>query len=265
MKTLFKIRGGVRSLFVQRLCSVVLAVFMVGCTTTLVAENDESLDRQLLNSLNAKDLYAARKALEKGANPEAILGPDLSDHAVCTAIDDRSSRYLELLVEYGAFTNAFWDVGYSDRRTPLACAVYLWNFEAFDYLLEHGADPSVDLVPEAIEKYRNWQTAFTVALRGKKYPMALNLLGRYELHPAELNRLARHLENSPYDESHPWNYARDALIEWTRARVPDFNPKPAHPSANGVSPECLFTFRDHEEGLKKGTLCPRPEDLRQQD
>ncbi len=249
----------------QRVCSVLLLFILFGCTSTPHADVPESLDQKLLESLRAKNIDAARQALAQGANPEAILGRDLSDHAVCLAIDDRSSRFLDLLVEYGASTNAFWDVGYSDRRTPLVCAIYLWNFEAFDYLLEHGADPSIDLVPEAKEKYRNHQTAFTVALRGSKYPMALRLLELYELHPAEMNKLVYNLEKYPYSEAHPWNYARDALIEWTRARVPDFNPRPAHPSPDGVTQECLFTFRDHEEGLKEGTLCPRPEDLRQQD
>ncbi|MGQ7845926.1 ankyrin repeat domain-containing protein [Granulosicoccus sp. 3-233] len=250
---------------VSQLCCALLMIMLssVGCATT--TSNDQSNDRILLESLRAKDLSAAKQALENGADPEAILGRDLGDHAVCTAIDDRSSRFLELLIEYGASTNAFWDVGHSDRRTPLACAVYLWNFEAFEYLLNHGADPSVDLVPEASERFRNHQTAFTMALRGSKYPMALRLLGLYELHPAELEALKYYLENSPYSEAHPWNYAREALIDWTRARVPDFNPKPAHPSPDGVTQECLFTFRDHEEGLKKGTLCPRPEDLRQHD
>lgn len=227
-----------------------------------LAENSAVIDRELLHSLVAKDMTAARAALEKGANPEAVLGPDLADHAMCAAIDDSSSRFLEILVEYGASPNAYFDVGYPDRRTPLACSVYLWNFEAFDYLLAHGADPSVDLHIESIEKYRNWQTAFVTALNGKRYPMALKLLQLYELHPAELHQLVYDLENSPYSEAHPWNYAREALIEWTRKQVLDFHPRPASPSPDGVSKECLFTFRDHEQGLKKGTLCPRPEDVR---
>ncbi len=227
-----------------------------------LAASSAVLDRELLHSLVTKDIGGARAALEKGANPEAVLGADLADHAMCAAIDDSSSQFLKLLVEYGASPNAYFDVGYPDRRTPLACSVYLWNFEAFDYLLAHGADPSVDLHKESIEKYRNWQTAFTAALNGKRYPMALRLLQLYELHPAELKRLAYNLENTSYSESHPWNYAREALIEWTGKRVPDFNPRPANPSPDGVSKECLFTFRDHEQGLKKGTLCPRPEDLR---
>ncbi len=232
------------------------------CIGSALAASSAVLDRELLRSLVAKDLEGARAALEKGANPEAVLGSDLADHAMCAAIDDNSSLYLELLVEYGASPNAYFDVGYPDRRTPLACSVYLWNFEAFDYLLDHGADPSVDLHKESIEKYRNWQTAFVTALAGRRFPMALKLVQLYELHPAELQQLVYSLENFPYSEAHPWNYAREALIEWTRKRVPDFNPKAANPSPDGVNKECLFTFRDQEQGLKKGTLCPRPEDLR---
>ena len=73
------------------------------------------------------------------------------------------------------------------------------------------------------------------------------------------------LENIPYDEAHPWNYAREALIEWTRARVAEFNPKPANPSPDGVSQKCLFMYYDRDEGLEEGTLCPRPEDIRKPD
>ncbi len=205
---------------------------------TLLAGNVQAVDsselnRELLRSLVAKELNAARAALEKGANPEAMLGPELTDHAMCAAIDDSGIGFLELLAEYGASPNAYFDIGQSIRRTPLACSVYLWNFPAF-----------------------------TPALSRKRYPMALRLLQLYELHPVELKRLAYDLENSPYDASHPWNYAREALIEWTRKRVPDFNPRSVNPSPDGVSKECLFTFRDREQGLKKGTLCPRPEDLR---
>ncbi|ASJ71507.1 hypothetical protein [Granulosicoccus antarcticus] len=231
-------------------------------TSSVLAEGSVDMDRKLLSRLVDKDLEGARAALEKGANPEAVLGRELADHAMCTAIDHYNSQFLELLVEYGASPNAYFDVGYPNRRTPLACSVYLWNFAAFDYLLAHGADPSVDLHKESIEKYRNWQTAFVSALSGTRYPMALKLVQLYELHPAELSQLVYTLENFSYSEAHPWNYARKALIEWTRKRVPDFNPRAAHPSPDGVSKECLFMFRDYEQGLKKGTVCPRPEDVR---
>ena len=65
----------------------------------------KSLDRQLIDSLIAKDYDAAKLFLEQGANPEAILGEKQSDHAVCSALDDRSSHFIELLVEYGASPN----------------------------------------------------------------------------------------------------------------------------------------------------------------
>ena len=223
------------------------------------ASDAELLDRALINSLAKKDYKAAENLLKKGANPEAIFGSQLSDNAVCTAIDDRSSTYLELLIQYGASTNALFDVQHELRRTPLVCSVYLINFEAFDYLLENGADPAVDLNAESIEKYRNSSTAFTAALSGKRYPMALKLLKLYTLHRAELDRLAFHLENSSYDESHPWNPARNELIAWTLERVPTLNPRPASP-ANGTEPDCLFSFRDLEEGLKKGTICRETEE-----
>jgi hypothetical protein len=224
------------------------------------ASNDDSLDRALIDSLVKKNFGAAEKLLKKGANPEAILGSQLNENAVCTAIDDRSTRYLELLIKYGASPNAYWDeVQHELRRTPLVCSVYLLNFEAFDLLLEKGADPSVDLYDKSRKSARSATTAFTIALSGKGYPMALSLLNHYPLNTAELNRLVFNLENYPYDEGHPWNKARNELIAWAQKRLPTLNPKLASPRT-GSEPDCLFSFRDHEEGLKKGTICWDTED-----
>ena len=232
-----------------------LIVFFTLLNSAYLMAGDESLERALIESLAKKDYKSAESLLKRGADPEATLGSQLKDNAVCTAIDDRSSKYLELLVQYGASPNAFWiDVKNSLHKTPLSCSVYLYNLEAFEFLLENGAVPSTDLNPESIEKYRNWTTAFTTALNSKIYPMALRLVDLYPLHPAELDRLVYELENRSYDEAHPWNAARNELIAWTKKRVPTLNPKPVHPK-NGTEIDCLFHFRDHEEGLKKGTIC----------
>lgn len=248
----------------QRFSSVLLA-FLLICQQLTAACASDTLDRVLIDSLIARDIDSARRALEKGADPEAIMGRNLNDNAMCTAIDSRSSRFLELLVEFGASPNAYLNTSHPFRRTPLACAVFLLNFEAFEYLLAHGADPSVDLYPESSEKHRNWQTAFTLALDMRYYPMALELIDRYELAPGELHGLVFELERYHYDEAHPWNYAREALIDWASQRVTDFNPKPAYPAPEGVDQECRFSFRDIEEGLDKGTICHRPEDRRVSD
>ena len=218
-------------------------------------KSSDRLDRQLIESINRKDMKTARRLLEKGANPEAAIGLDYDQTAVCAAIDDRSADYFKLLVEFGASPNAYWPDAHSTRQTPLACAIQSINFEVFDYLLENGADPSVDFYPDVAEKDKFQYTAFTRALVGKTYPMALKLLSHHELHPNELAILVYDLETSPADASHPWNGARNALIEWTRARVDDFNPRPAAPIPEGYKQECLFSLRDDEEGLKKGTIC----------
>jgi hypothetical protein len=213
----------------------------------------------LIDSLISKNYEGAKSLLIRGANPEAILGEELGDHAICSSIDDRDSKYLKLLVEYGASANAYWNVDYDARRTPLGCSVYLLNFEAFNFLLENGADPSLDLYAGSIETYKNSLTALTIALSGKQYTMALKLVQVYSLHPAELKRLVYELEHSPWDESHPWSPARKKLVEWVRKRVPSFKPLPPNPF-DGIKNDCLFSFRDHEEGLKKGTICWETED-----
>ena len=247
-----------RQRYLYLLTAIILSSLLVH--PILVQANDSGkLDRALIRSLAKKKYKSARKLLEKGANPEAIFGSQLSDNAVCTAIDDRGTKYLELLMEFGASANAYFDVKNELRKTPLVCSVYLLNFEAFDLLLKEGADPSVDLYSKGKKQYSNSTTALTMALYSRTYPMALRLLKLYPLHPNELRQMVAHFERSPYDQDHPWNKARDELIAWTKERVPGFNPKIASPSTRSRD-ECLFTFRDHEDGLKKGSVCWDEED-----
>ena len=237
-------------------------VFILASTVACasVAITPDSLDRHLINSLARDDLASAREYLVAGANPEAILGKNTTDNAVCTAIDDRHTEKLELLVEFGASPNAYWRNAHLVQRTPLVCSILYRNFEAFEYLLEHGADPSLDLDPEGLEKFRYRETAFTSAIGYKVYPMALELLKHHELHPNEIKYAATRLEKSPYDRAHPWSYHRDEIHKWLLQRVPDF--KPAQAGVGGKSREkneCYFSARDRRERLKKGTMCPPPE------
>ena len=94
---------------------LLIVCVLIFTSTRSAATKDEpdvpkSIDRQLVDSLIAKDYDAAKYFLEQGANPEAILGEEQSDHAVCSAIDDRSSRFIELLVEFGASPDASFNV-----------------------------------------------------------------------------------------------------------------------------------------------------------
>ena len=77
-----------------------MLIFSLAICSATQAESDtpKSLDRQLIDSLIAKDYDAAKSFLEQGANPEAILGEQQSDHAVCSALDDRGSQFIELLL-----------------------------------------------------------------------------------------------------------------------------------------------------------------------
>ena len=107
-----------------------------------------ALDRELVDALVAEDLTAARTALESGADANAVLGIDVGDHAMCAAIDTRGTEALELLLEFGARVDWVLPEGRRYLRSPLACAISYYNPEAFDLLLELGADPDADLCPE---------------------------------------------------------------------------------------------------------------------
>ena len=229
---------------------------LTSCAATQIEPSTpKSLDRQLIDSLIAKDYDAAKSFLEQGANPEAILGENQSDHAVCSALDDRGSRFIALLVEYGASPNTYFNVGYPSRRTPLACAVHLYNPPAFEFLLSIGANPNADLCKECEGIYINRRTILTAALSKTYFPFAIALAKKYEPHPNELDDIIRSLESEPYNEAHPWNDKRNELIQWVFDQGIEFKPLPAGKPVNGVIHECVFSFRDMEEQLAKGTIC----------
>ena len=234
----------------------ILIFSLASCAATHNApDTPKSLDRQLIDSLIAKDYDAAKSFLDQGANPEAILGEQQSDHAVCSALDDRGSQFIELLVEYGASPNTYFNVGYPSRRTPLACAVDLYNPPAFEFLLEIGANPNADLCKECEGIHINRRTILTAALSRLYFPFAIALAKRYEPHPNELDDIKRFLEHSHYNEAHPWNDIRNELIQWVFDQGVDFKPSPADKPVNGIIHECVFSYRDMEEGLAKGTIC----------
>jgi len=233
-----------------------LLFFLSACATAKEPKVELSVDRQLIQSLKNDDYELSRSLLERGANPEAVLGNNWNDHAVCLAIDDRTSKNFELLVEYGASPDSIFPIKNTLYKTPLACAISYYNPEVFDYLLKNGATPDVDLCPHCDAQYYKRWTALTAAVTGKKYPFAVKLINKYTPHENEIAFIKYSLERFPFDEAHPWNDARDELIQWMfNHGVENFNPMAAGKPVNGVIHECVAFFRDYEEGLSKGTIC----------
>lgn len=228
-------------------------ILTAGFSSSVLQAQDASIDRQLINLLQKKDLAGARRALEQGANPQAVLGKNFGDSALCTAIDDRGTEFLELLLEYGASPNFNRHEGSFISRTPLSCAIFLYNPAAFDLLLEKGADPDANLCSECEPQWRH--TALTEALASQRYPMAFKLVQISEVDDAEMQELIRELER-PTISYHPWSDEREALVTWVQDQGIEFNPAvPSGPPAGYDPPECIFSARDEMEGLEKGTIC----------
>jgi len=101
-------------------------------------------------------------------------------------------------------------------------------------------------------------TALTEALSFKRYPMALRLARLGELTDAEMRSLVSHLERSPYDASHPWNTARDALIALVRERGVAIDPQPVSPDRDGTAPRCVHSPRDLFDGSEP-SVCREPD------
>ena len=229
--------------------SAVLAVLL--CPSSAVAAD---VDRALLNGLVAEDPERARVALEEGANPNAVLGSELEDHALCAAIDSRGTQLLELLIDFDVDLDIVADEHWRVFRSPVACAIHYYNPEAFELLLELGADPDPDLCPECLPQFGH--TPLTEALAMSRFPMALRLVESTTVDDIEMRYLYMALERRPYDVAHPWNPYRDALIEWVRNQGLPIDPKPAGVSRLGPEPRCVFSVRDMAEGRREPSICP---------
>ena len=213
-----------------------------------------TVDRALVDALVAKDLDGARAALESGADPNAVLGPDTTDHAMCAAIDTRGTEALELLLEFDARIDWVATDGRRYLRSPIACAISYYNPDAFDLLLELGADPDANLCQDCSAPFGH--SPLTRALAGSKWPMALELVRRTTLEDYEIRNLRFALERTPYDAYHPWADDRLALIREVRALGIDVDPLPMNEGPPGTVPRCVLSSRDIEEGRSEGTICP---------
>ncbi len=180
-----------RSNLVFSRLNLLLALAMLACP---LAWADEALDRQLLEALIAEDADEARAALVAGADPDAMLGPGVDEQALCTAIDSRGDELLTLLVEFGATLETTLDASGFRLRSPVACAVHYYNPEAFDLLLELGADPDPDLCPECLPQFGH--TPLTEALAMSRFPMALRLIEETRVDDIEMRYLYMALEST---------------------------------------------------------------------
>ena len=232
------------------LAASTLALFL----GTAPAVASDALDRRLIDALLAEDLTSARLALESGADANAVLGDHMRDQALCAAIDTRGTAALELLLEFGARVDTVSRTGRRQLRSPLACAIEYYNPDAFDLLLELGADPDPDLCPECSPRFGH--TVLTEALMSSRFPMALALVELGPLDDVERDKLVYVLENTPYDAYHPWADEREALIRWTRDQGIELDPLPANEGPPGTVPKCVFSVRDIEEGRAEGSICP---------
>ena len=234
-----------------RFC-VVTFILLVGIVGEAVS-SQRFLDRQLVNALIVKDEARARELLEDGANPEALLGHTIEDSAMCTAINSRGTGLLELLLEFGASPNNSVKTVWPWVATPLSCAVFVKNEEAFNLLLDRGADPGLSLCTDC---WRGGSIAHYV-IEEDAYPYILTLIGRTEIGSDQLDVIVERLEETDYTRHHPWDDEREELIAWVRDQGVDFSPM--EPSLMPFwDPDyvmCLHTDLDSQEGRQQGSIC----------
>ena len=233
---------------------ILLLVIVWAGSPTHAQQGNPALDKELIDALFENDLIAARIALERGANPEASQGRNVSEDAMCAAAEQRGTAAVELLLEYGARPDFYYQDRYRSHRTPLACAIRHSNPDVFAMLLDRGVDTEVELCPECVGRF--FHTYVTEALAGSDWPMVLELVTRTVVDSREFSTLQQKLTLRTYDEAHPWSNYRAKVIDWVVERDPDFVARPASPMQPGQEQHCVQSYRDAIEGVLPGSICP---------
>jgi len=206
----------------QTLRMLLLALVMVSLTTPW-AQADVLLDEALVAAIVARDLAKTRTLLTQGANPNATTDDNKYGSAMCRAAQRGMAPFMEVLLAHGANANQWFENAPSYDKTPLACAVGSGNVEAFELLLEAGAQASIELRP-----MQNGHGGLSMVQNAVLSGRAELLWRLLELGVAT----ARDIESIVYEyENHsPGPYAdesgdRQRIITWIREQGVEFEPK----------------------------------------
>ncbi len=99
---------------------------------------DDYGDTLLMNAVDGKQYNTAAHLLEKGANPD-LRGLEKKPPLVDAASRSGDTRFIEMLLEYGADVNITDEYGY----TALHYAARYMFTELTELLLKNGADPNI--------------------------------------------------------------------------------------------------------------------------
>ena len=198
----------------------------------------DPLEEQLLEALKKKNLNKFEKLLKKGADPNAILGTEADDWVMCLATDKGNEDFLKLAVEYGGDANLRNLPAFSSFSAPLLCAMALHNYDAFMFLLDHGADldmkinPNAKPIPKSIhtrpEKWGKilYEYPVTDATVWNEYHMVYEIMQRKDLNKQELDWLKRSIEEDPIDLKSEHNRWRMKVVELLRQQGHEITPWP---------------------------------------
>lgn len=123
---------------------VVAAMGSLGCKSgstttpegvTAAKEDSAKLNMQLYNAANGGHRKEAQKLLNKGADPNAVMGPK-GWTSLLAAAHNGHSEVVEVLLQNGANPN----VKDEDGNTPLHFATFYGHDKAAKHLRAHGAD-----------------------------------------------------------------------------------------------------------------------------
>ena len=189
------------------LVSTLLLLFS-SCST---AAND-SMNKALLTALQKENLQEFTKLLEKGANPNALLGAKPEDWVMCEVMVGGRDEFLWKAVDYGGDINLRNstpplndNILLSTESSPLGCAIYHNNISAFNFLMKKNVNLEINNCLDCkpwpgneelnIGPRTNNTTPIDTALTLNHWEMVYKMIEKREqLRDQEINHLIMNIE-----------------------------------------------------------------------
>jgi len=198
--------------------SVVIGLLSAPCVLA-----DESLDEELVAAIVARDLARTRILLEQGANPNATIDENKYGSAMCRAAQRGMAPFMEVLLAHGANANQWFEKAPSYDKTPLACAVGSGNVDAFEQLLDAGAQTSIELCPKC-KGYAGISMVQNAVFSGRA-ELLWRLLELGVATASDIESIVYEYENHSPGTKAVESGDRQRIIEWIREQGVEFEPR----------------------------------------
>ena len=196
--------------------AVALLAFAALAAAVRVAGAGASPDEKLLDAVTDGSERRVRALLDEGADPNAVLGPEREEKALCVATSKGNARVLDLMLAAGADADALYERRDILSANPLSCAISYENLDAVKTLVEAGADPMRDLCPSCPTDFAT--RVIFKASSPQTYDIAWYLINTTTLTEGEIRAVAHSISRYLIPKHDPTLDERALIVDWLRAR-----------------------------------------------